>query len=81
MRAWIQCLNLIRTLIMTYLSKMAKKIVKIVNTHTHKQCKHCVEVDYEFISCSGKPIMGECIYSETRFLLNEKTDCKEYGNK
>ena len=56
---------------------MAKKIhvSKIV---THRQCKHCREINYEFLSHLGQPIMGECVYSEKRFLLNEKTDCKQF---
>ena len=56
---------------------MAKKL-PIKSDVTHRQCKHCCVVDYEFLSIKGEPIMGECIYSQSRFLLNEKTDCKEF---
>ena len=53
---------------------MAKKVIQKI-LHTHRGCEHCREIDYEFLSLNGKPIMGECVYSKTRFLLNEKTDC------
>jgi hypothetical protein len=56
---------------------MAKKVIQKI-LHTHKGCGHCREIDYEFLSHNGKPIMGECVYNKTRFLLNEKTDCNFY---
>lgn len=80
MQVWIQSLNLTQNL-MTYHSKiltMAKKIISKAQTHTHKSCKYCREIDYEFLNYNGKPITGECVYCKTRFLLNEKTECKYY---
>lgn len=45
----------------------------------HRDCEHCRLVNYEFLSLSGQPIMGECIYSKTRFLLNDEIgDCNQY---
>lgn len=55
---------------------MARKIQK--DLPIHRECKHCCLVEHEFLNYEGKPIMGECRYSEKRFLLNEKIDCKEY---
>ena len=59
-------------------SKMAKKVFKPSNTH--RQCKHCCVVEDEFLSIKGEPIMGECIYSRSRFLLNETIECEEFKN-
>ena len=56
-------------------SKMAKKVI---STNTHRQCRHCRVIEHEFLSIKGEPIMGECIYSERRFLLNERTECKKH---
>lgn len=55
---------------------MAKKIEKQLNTH--RLCKMVCVVKDEFLNWRGEPIMGTCVYSENRFLLNEKTDCKNY---
>lgn len=57
-------------------SSMAKKILP---TKMHRQCKHCRQIDYEYLNYNGEPIMGECVYCKNRFLLNEKIDCKEFG--
>lgn len=57
---------------------MAKKVLNLIK-HIHRDCEHCHIVDYEFISISGKPIMGECIYNPHRFMLNESCEeCKMY---
>lgn len=71
-------LSLNMILIMTFLSEMAKKFKKLLSETTHRQCKHCKQVGYEYLNYKGDPIMGECIYCKTRFLLNEKTECKYY---
>ena len=47
-------------------------------TNMHKDCKHCTEVATEFLSLKGLPIMGECEFTEHRFLLREATDCKSF---
>ena len=44
----------------------------------HKTCVECKPVTHEFLSNKGEAILGECRYSEYRFLLNEDTDCREY---
>ena len=62
------------------MAKKKKKEIEEFIPRPHQQCRHCRVVDYEFLSIKGEPIMGECIYSEKRFLLNEKTDCKEFKN-
>lgn len=56
---------------------MAKKLQNQPTT-THAQCSHCNPVTHEFLNYNGEPILGECIHSETRFLLNEKIYCKQY---
>lgn len=47
-------------------------------TNMHNDCKWCKEVRTEFLSLNGLPIMGECEYSEHRFLLKEITNCKKF---
>lgn len=59
---------------------MARKLYTKV-TNLHKDCVNCIEVEKEFLSIRGYPILGECEHSETRFLLNEKTECKYYKMK
>lgn len=56
---------------------MAKKAF-IKPLHKHVDCAECKAVLNEFLSISGKPILGECSYSNVRFLLNEETACKYY---
>lgn len=34
-------------------------------------------IDYEFLNYKGEPIMGQCIWRNGRFLINEKVDCKK----
>lgn len=59
---------------------MARKLYTKV-TNLHKDCERCVEVKTEFLSITGVPILGECEYMESRFLLNEKTECKYHRQK
>ena len=54
------------------------RVSKVILTNTHRTCRHCKVVEKEFLSVKGEPILGECEYAETRFILNEKTDCKKY---
>ena len=56
---------------------MGKKSTVAI-TNTHRTCRHCKVVENEFLSVKGEPILGECKYAETRFILNEKTDCKNH---
>lgn len=56
---------------------MAKK-VSTSGKYIHKDCKNCKEVLHEFLSIKGYPIMGECEFCETRFLLREGTDCEYF---
>lgn len=58
---------------------MAKQIKK--QTYLHINCRHCCPVDEEFLSLRGRPILGHCIHAETRFLLKEKTECKNFKDK
>lgn len=59
---------------------MAKK-VSIKTKNIHKDCVMCKEEEKEFLSINGEPILGSCEYNETRFLLREKTDCKNFKYK
>lgn len=56
---------------------MAKRL-STKGTNVHKYCKYCKEVENEFLSIRGIPILGRCEYMEKYFILNEKTDCKRY---
>lgn len=56
---------------------MAKKTYT-KSYNLHKDCLHCREVKNEFLTITGKPILGECDFNESRFLLNELTECKRY---
>jgi hypothetical protein len=56
---------------------MAKKAEVKKSTYTHKQCGFCMVIDYEFLNYKGEPIMGQCIWRNGRFLINEKVDCKK----
>ena len=55
---------------------MAKKVQK--PEVTHNDCVFKFEVDNEFLNYKGEPILGFCIWSKHRFLLNEKTDCEKF---
>ena len=57
---------------------MAKKLKKLLTENTHRQCRHCNPISYEYLNYKGEPITGECVYCKTRFLLNEKTNCNEF---
>lgn len=56
---------------------MAKKAEVKKITYTHKQCGFCEVIDYEFLNYKNEPIMGQCIWQNERFLLNEVTNCKK----
>ena len=58
---------------------MAKKAVEVKNSiHTHKECGWSMEIKDEFLNYNGEPIMGVCIWCNTRFILNEKLICKKF---
>lgn len=57
---------------------MAKKKSTEVIRQAHSRCIHCSAVKDEFLSNSGTPILGECLFSKYRFLLHELTDCKNF---
>lgn len=59
---------------------MAKRLYTKA-TNVHKECSNCREIDYEFLSLKGLPILGECEYKEERFLLNEAIECKNYKKR
>lgn len=52
-----------------------KKYIEEKQKHKHKCCIHCSEVRDEFLSNDGRPILGECLYRQHRFLLNEEVFC------
>lgn len=58
------------------LKRMAKKkSIEKEEKQKHKHCIHCSEVKDEFLSNNGMPILGECLYRQFRFLLNEEVFC------
>lgn len=58
--------------------RMAKKqSISKDKKKLHKNCIHCCFVKDQFLSNTGKPIMGRCAFSGYMFLLNEKTDCED----
>ena len=64
------------------IKRMAKKkSIEEKQKHKHKCCIHCSEVRDEFLSNEGKPILGECLYRQHRFLLNEEVNCDYYANR
>ena len=60
---------------------MAKKKSTEIVKHAHETCIHCSAVTNAFLSNKGEPILGECLYSEKRFLLREQVECKEFKKK
>lgn len=60
------------------MAKKKKKEIEEFIPRPHRQCKHCRQIDYEYLNYNGEPIMGECVYCKNRFLLNEKINCKEF---
>ena len=59
--------------------KMAKKqSTSKDELNLHKNCIHCCFIKDQFLSNTGKPIMGRCAFSKYMFLLNEVTECEDY---
>lgn len=58
-----------------------KKSTAEVVKNAHEDCIHCSAITDRHLNNTGKPILGECLYSEYLFLLREKVICEKFKKK